>query len=240
MEIINYYGILGVKQESDWQVIKETIDSKVRELRPLLNNPNKEIWQEAEKRLKLYLEARQVLLDPAKRTAYDLSIGKPEKSRLQNILNLEETIQMKPPLQKKEVVVTAKCQTKQKVFHIVFSQDSHEKWIFNRTYLSITSGEYKGIIEDNKIEISNFDFRNYTCPLCGNNNVAKCGQCNCLSCQDHNITEFHCPWCGIAGEISGTFDKLTATKNKTGTSETKRNLSSLESKPRKERELNIE
>lgn len=240
MESINYYELLGINQESDWQVIKETIDSKVRELRSLLNNPNKEVWQEAEKKLKVLLDARQVLLDPSKRARCDLDIKKSQRVTLEKFSDSEEIIKKEIVSRTKEITVTAKCQTKQKVFYIVFGQDSNKRWVFKQAYIPIVSGESKEI-KDNKVEISNFDFSNYSCPVCGSISLVKCGQCNQLACQDQKVAEFHCPWCSNAGKISGTFDTLSGSENemKRYEGEVNKNILPIESKREKPRNLNI-
>lgn len=59
----NYFRKLGIGPESDSQKAREMINSKIRELQALINSPDKNVRENAEKELKNLLKARKDLFD---------------------------------------------------------------------------------------------------------------------------------------------------------------------------------
>lgn len=83
----NYYGILGIKPESDSQMVRETINLKIRKLQAQINIPDKKVREAAEKEMRELIEARKILLDPAKRKEYDERIQKTFEARLKETID---------------------------------------------------------------------------------------------------------------------------------------------------------
>ncbi len=76
MQMPNYYKILGIQPESDSQIIRDTINLRMRKVQAQMNSPDKNIRHKAEKELKELIEARRILLDAIKREEYDNKLKK--------------------------------------------------------------------------------------------------------------------------------------------------------------------
>jgi hypothetical protein len=70
----NYYQILNLQPEATTQEIAATIDQQYHQVRRLVNHHDHNVVNQANQALAILEEARTVLLDPTRRTAYDQSM----------------------------------------------------------------------------------------------------------------------------------------------------------------------
>jgi len=69
--LINYYEILEIEQGASAEEIEQTIIREINRWRQRVNAPSPERQREAQERLDILHKAQEVLLDEAKRVAYD-------------------------------------------------------------------------------------------------------------------------------------------------------------------------
>lgn len=110
-------------------------------------------------------------------------------------------------------IVMVRCTHTRQPYGIRFEELSRGNWVGNWAFAIREDRANREGYDRGEIKGSFGFSEGYPgCPHCQASNVVKCGKCGQLSCWDTRSNTMVCPYpnCGNRGEISGSFDRLSA------------------------------
>lgn len=121
--------------------------------------------------------------------------------------------------------VLTRCGQTQKLFQIVFEEQSRGQWVALRVLvprvepkLGATGG--KAAIGTHAAPALSGSFSTGPqypgCPHCHNRNFWRCGTCTELNCYDGHSSHVTCAWCGLMGSITGSISALNGSGSGAG------------------------